>query len=124
MLGPFLLRLPTNQRLMKIVKIAAALKRLKKINDEIRYLSCFEQEHFTSGLIAFKPAKKANSKQISHDAQDVICQVLQGSGRLRIDGRSIRLDPGSLCHIPKKTPHDFAAGRSGELVLFYLLIKT
>jgi mannose-6-phosphate isomerase-like protein (cupin superfamily) len=50
--------------------------------------------------------------------------VLQGSGRLRIDGRSIRLAPGSLCHIPKKTPHDFAAGRSGELVLFYLLIKT
>jgi quercetin dioxygenase-like cupin family protein len=109
---------------MKIVKIAAALKRLKTINDEIRYLSCFEQEHFTSGLIAFKPAKKTNPQQISHKDQDVICQVLQGFGRLRIDGRSIRLAPGSLCHIPKKTPHDFAAGRSGELVLFYLLIKT
>ena len=109
---------------MKIVKIAAALKRLKKINDEIRYLSCFEQKHFTSGLIAFKPTKKANPKQISHDHQDVICQVLQGSGRLRIDGRRIPLAPGILCHIPKRTPHDFAAARSGELVLLYLLIKT
>jgi quercetin dioxygenase-like cupin family protein len=108
---------------MKIVKIAAALKRLKKINDEIRYLSCFEQKQFTGGLIAFKPAKKSNPKQISHD-RDVICQVLHGSGRLRIDGRRIRLVPGTLCHIPKKTPHDFAASRSAELVLLYLLIKT
>jgi len=87
---------------MKIVKIAAALKRLKTINDEIRYLSCFEQEHFTSGLIAFKPAKKANPKQISHDDQDVICQVLQGSGRLRIDGRSIRLAQAPSAIFPKK----------------------
>jgi mannose-6-phosphate isomerase-like protein (cupin superfamily) len=109
---------------MKTVKIAAALKRLRKINDEIRYLSCFEQKQFTSGLIAFKPANKANPKQISHDDQDVICQVLQGSGRLRIDGRRVRLAPGTLCHIPKRTPHDFAAARSEELVLFYLLIKT
>ena len=109
---------------MKIVKIAAALKRLKKVNDEIRYLSCFEEKHFTSGLIAFKPATKANPQQITHDDQDVICQVLQGSGRLRIGGRRIRLVPGTLCHIPKRTPHDFAAARSGELVLFYLLIKT
>ena len=109
---------------MKIVKIAAALKHLKTINDEIRYLSCFEQKQFSSGLIAFKPSKKADPKQISHDDQDVICQVLQGSGRLRIDGRRIRLVPGILCHIPKRTPHDFAAARSGELVLFYLLIKT
>jgi mannose-6-phosphate isomerase-like protein (cupin superfamily) len=109
---------------MKIVKIAGALKRLKKINDEIRYLSCFEQKRFTSGLIAFKPAKKANPKQISHDDQDVICQVLQGSGRLRIDGRRIPLAPGILCHIPKRTPHDFAAARNGELVLLYLLIRT
>ncbi len=109
---------------MKIVKIAAALKRLKKISDEIHYLSCFEQKQFTGGLITFKPAKKANPKQISHDNQDVICQVLQGSGRLKIDGRRIRLVPGTLCHIPKRTPHDFSAVRSGELVLFYLLIKT
>ncbi|HEX7226476.1 MAG TPA: cupin domain-containing protein [Candidatus Binatia bacterium] len=109
---------------MKIVKIATALKRLKTVNDEIRYLSCFEQKHFTSGLIAFKPVNKANPKQISHDDQDVICQVLQGSGTLRIDGRRIPLAPGTLCHVPKRTPHDFAAARSGELVLLYLLIRT
>jgi quercetin dioxygenase-like cupin family protein len=109
---------------MRIVNLAAALKRLRNINDEIRYFSCVEQKQFTSGLIAFKPAKKSNPKQISHDDQDVICQVVQGSGRLRVDGRRTRLLPGTVCHIPKGTPHDFAAARSGELVLFYSLIKT
>jgi quercetin dioxygenase-like cupin family protein len=109
---------------MKTVKIAPTLKRLKRIDDEIRYLSCFEQKQFTGGLIAFKPAKKSNPKQIGHDDQDVICQVLQGSGRLQVDGRRIRLVPGTLCHIPKRTPHDFSAAGSVELVLFYLLIKT
>jgi hypothetical protein len=29
-----------------------------------------------------------------------------------------------ICHIPKGTPHDFAAAQSGELVLFYSLIRT
>jgi quercetin dioxygenase-like cupin family protein len=109
---------------MKTVKIAAILKRLKKIDDEIRYLSCFEQKQFTGGMIAFKPAKKSNSKQISHDDQDVLCHVLQGTGSLRVNGRRIQLVPGTLCHIPKRTPHDFAAAGSGEMVLFYLLIKT
>ena len=109
---------------MKTVKLAAILKRLKRIDDEIRYLSCFEQQQFTSGVIAFKPAKRANPEQISHNDQDVICHVLQGSGRLQVDGRRIRLVPGTLCHIPKRTPHDFSAARSGELVLFYLLVKT
>jgi mannose-6-phosphate isomerase-like protein (cupin superfamily) len=109
---------------MKIVKISTALKRLNKINDEIRYVSCVEEKKFTSGIIAFKPTKKSNLKQISHDDKDVVCRVLQGSGRLRVDGHRIRLLPGTVCHIPKKTPHDFAAGKSGELILFYSLIIT
>jgi mannose-6-phosphate isomerase-like protein (cupin superfamily) len=50
--------------------------------------------------------------------------VLKGRGRLRINGRRIQLRPGIICHIPKGTSHDFAAGKTGELVLFYSLIKT
>jgi quercetin dioxygenase-like cupin family protein len=109
---------------MKVVKISAALKRLRKINDEIRYVSCVEEKNFTSGLIAFKPTQKSSPKQISHHDKDVVCQVIQGSGRLRVERRQIRLLPGMICHIPRGTPHDFAAARSGELVLFYSLIKT
>jgi len=109
---------------MKVLKIRTALKRLKKLNDEIRYADCFTEKQFTSGLIAFRPTKNSDRKQIIHNDKDVVCQVIKGSGRLRVNGKRIPLRPGIICHIPKGTPHDFAAGKSGELVLFYSLIKT
>ena len=109
---------------MKVIKIATALKRLKQLNDEIRYADCFADQQFTAGLIAFRPTKNSNPKQINHADKDVVCHVIKGTGRLRSDGKRVSLKPGTVCHIPKGTPHDFAAGRSGELVLFYSLIKT
>ena len=109
---------------MKVIKITTALKVLKKINDEIRYADCFKEKQFTSGLIAFRPSKNSDPKQINHDDKDVVCHVIKGSGRLRVNGKRIPLRPGIVCHIPKGTPHDFAAGKSGELVLFYSLIRT
>jgi mannose-6-phosphate isomerase-like protein (cupin superfamily) len=109
---------------MKVLKISTALKQLKNINDEIRYADCFKEKQFTTGLIAFTPSKKSDSKQISHNDKDVVCHVIKGSGRLRVNGKRVQLRPGMICHIPKNTPHDFAAGRRGELVLFYSLIKS
>jgi quercetin dioxygenase-like cupin family protein len=108
---------------MKALRIDAALKRLKKLNDEIRYAECFADKQFTAGLIAFRPSKNSNPKQINHADKDVVCHVIKGSGRLRVEGKRISLKPGTICHIPKGTPHDFAAGKTGELVLFYSLIK-
>lgn len=109
---------------MKVIKVQTALKKLPKLNDEIRYRSCFEEKQFTSGLIAFLPRKGGDPKQINHDDKDVVCHVLKGQGRLRIGGRRIQLYPGTICHIPKGTPHDFAAAQKDELVLFYSLIRT
>jgi mannose-6-phosphate isomerase-like protein (cupin superfamily) len=109
---------------MKVIKVESALKRLKKLNDEIRYADCFAENQFTSGLIAFRAAKNTNPKQINHADKDVVCHVIKGSGRLRINGKRIPLRPGIICHIPKGAPHDFAAGKKAELVLFYSLIKT
>ncbi len=109
---------------MKVVNITTALKSLKKLNDEIRYADCFKEKRFTSGLIAFRPSKNSDQKQINHNDKDVVCHVIEGRGRLRVNGKRIQLRPGIVCHIPKGTPHDFAAGKSGELVLFYSLIRT
>ena len=109
---------------MKVINLQSILKRLPKLNDEISYRSCFEEKQFTSGLIAFRFHRNSDRKQINHKDKDVVCHVLKGRGRLRINGRRIQLRPGMICHIPKRTPHDFAAGKSGELVLFYSLIKT
>jgi quercetin dioxygenase-like cupin family protein len=107
-----------------IVNIRDARKRLKKINDEIRYANCFDEKQFTSGLITFRPTKDSDRKQINHDDKDVVCHVIKGNGRLRVNGKRVQLRPGMICHIPKNTPHDFAAGRRDELVLFYSLIKS
>jgi mannose-6-phosphate isomerase-like protein (cupin superfamily) len=109
---------------MKVIKISTALKNLKNLSDEIRYADCFADKQFTAGVIAFRRAKNVNPKQINHTDKDVVCHVVKGSGRLRVKRKSVSLKPGTVCHIPKGTPHDFAAGKSGELVLFYSLIKT
>jgi mannose-6-phosphate isomerase-like protein (cupin superfamily) len=111
---------------MKVIKIREALRGLKSINEEIRYASVAEGRGFTAGLISFRPKRgaDADAKQIKHRDRDVICHVLKGRGRLRVNGRRIALAPGTLCHIPKGMPHDFAAGRKNDLVLFYSLIKT
>jgi quercetin dioxygenase-like cupin family protein len=109
---------------MKIIKLKSALKGLKNLNDEIRYVDCFADKQFTAGLIAFRPRRQANAKQINHADKDVVCHVVKGGGRLRVRGKRIQLKPGMICHIPKGTAHDFAAGKSGDLVLFYSLIKT
>jgi quercetin dioxygenase-like cupin family protein len=109
---------------VKTINLNVALKNLKNLNDEIRHADCFRGDTFTSGLIAFRPTKNSDRKQINHDDKDVVCQVIKGTGRLRVNGKRIPLRPGTICHIPKGTPHDFAAGKSGELLLFYCLIKS
>lgn len=108
----------------KVLKIPRALKGLKELGEEIRYKSWFEGKNLSSGLISFKPRKRFDPKQIQHRDKDVLCHVLRGHGRLRLPGRRISLKPGTICHIPKGIPHDFAAGKTGEMFLFYSLIKT
>jgi len=107
---------------MKIVKLAEELKKLKAVNQEIRYRNCVEEPGYSVGLIEFQPKRSPDSKQINHPDKDVLCHVLKGKGRLRIDGKKVQLKPGMMCHIPKGTPHDFASGRNTTLVLFYSLI--
>ncbi|HEY1373030.1 MAG TPA: cupin domain-containing protein [Candidatus Binatia bacterium] len=109
---------------MKITTITKTLRHVKKINDEIAYASLAEGRGFTSGIIVFRPRSSADAKQIRHSDKDVICEVLRGSGRLRVERRRIALKTGMLCHIPKGTPHDFAASKRNRLVLFYSLIET
>ena len=109
---------------MKIIKVKEALRHLEKLNEEVRYISCVEGRRFSTGLISFRPRKDSDPKQIKHRDKDVLCHVIRGSGRLRVNGRRISLKPGTICHIPRGTPHDFAAGGNRELVLFYSLITT
>jgi len=109
---------------MKIINLATALKRLKRLNDEMSYAECFKRKTFSSGLIIFRPIKRPVRNQIRHADKDVVCQVIKGNGLLRHGSKRTTLKPGMICLIPKGTPHDFAAAKNGELVLFYSLIQT
>lgn len=109
---------------MKTVKIREALGELQAISEEIRYKDCLEGKGFRVGLISFRPGGESDPKQINHKDKDVVCHVLKGRGRLRLTDQTIDLEPGTLCHIPKGTPHDFAAGKEEDLILFYSLITT
>ncbi len=109
---------------MTITTVTKSLRRLKKINSEISYTSLAKGGTFTSGIIVFRPRSADDTKQIRHSDKDVVCEVLRGSGRLRVNGRRIALRAGMFCHIPKGTPHDFAASKRNRLVLFYSLIET
>src|SRR5205814_9973013 len=96
---------------MKVTSVDKLSQRLKKINDEISYASLADERGFSCGVIVFRPRSGVNSKPIRHSDKDVICQVIRGSGRLRANGRKVALRPGMLCHMPKGTPHDFAASK-------------
>lgn len=98
------------------------LKQLKKLSPEIRHKLCIDGRRFSAGLIAFAPGAARDRRQIVHSDRDVLCYVIAGRGRLRARRRTHRLRPGMLCHIPKRTPHDFAA-TDRRLVLWYALIE-
>ena len=109
---------------MKVIKIRQALKQMEKVDQEITYRSFVEGRSVTAGLISFRPQRQADPMQIKHRGLEVLCHVLKGRGRLRIKKRTIALEPGTVCYIPRRTPHDFAAGKKGRLVLLYALIET
>jgi mannose-6-phosphate isomerase-like protein (cupin superfamily) len=52
----------------------------------------------------------------------VICQVVRGAGRLRLEDEAVPVAPGSVYRIPAGTPHDFAASEAEPLVLLYTLV--
>jgi mannose-6-phosphate isomerase-like protein (cupin superfamily) len=112
------------KRAPRIVTFKQAIKGMTKLNREIRYKSIIEARRFSLGVIVFRPGSDRDPKEIRHGKKDVLCHVLTGRGRLRIDGRRVALKAGTLCHIPKGTPHDFAAAKGSKLILIYLLVKT
>lgn len=109
---------------MKVIRIAEALRELESINAEIRHKNCIEGEGFTVGLVAFQPNAQRDGRQITHPDKDVVCQVLEGRGQLRVGDQVTELESGVLCHIPSGTPHDFRAAACESLVLCYSLITT
>ena len=108
---------------MQVFNLEELIPNLERLTPEIRFRDVVSRPTFKAGLIAFAPGGTADPKQITHADKDVLCYVLRGRGRLRVDGTLTSLEPGVLCHVPAGTPHDFAA-TDEELLLLYVLIET
>ena len=106
-----------------IIDVNQSLRELRKVNEEISVKEILETRALSCGLIAFKPMPGGDPKQINHADKDVLCHVLKGKGRLRMNGEEIPVRRGVVCHVPAGTPHDFAAVDE-EMVIFYSLITT
>ena len=108
---------------MRVLSLADELTQAKAVSPEMAYRRLAEGEGYEAGVVRFAPAAAADPKQVTHADRDVLCYVLSGAGRLRAKGHETPLAPGLLCHIPAKTPHDFAAATE-PLSLYYCLIRT
>lgn len=108
---------------MEAFRLEELVSHLEPLTREIRFRDLVSRPTFKAGLIAFSPGGSSDPKQITHPDKDVLCYVLRGRGRLRADGQLTPLEPGMLCHIPAKAPHDFGAPAE-EMLLLYVLIET
>ena len=119
-----------------VLHVEQALRELEPLNAEISVRRWHRESAYEAGLVAFHPSPgseqpppggaprqpEGDPRRILHGDRDVVCQVLRGVGRLRLDEQSVPVEPGVLCRIPAGTPHDFAATGAEPLVLFYTLI--
>lgn len=103
------------------IRVEEAARELTPLTEEIHFKDLVSRPNFKAGLIAFRPGGTTDPKQVDHLDKDVVCYVIRGKGRLRTDGGIRSLESGMLCHVPAKTPHDFAA-LDEEMLLLYILI--
>jgi mannose-6-phosphate isomerase-like protein (cupin superfamily) len=101
--------------------VEALLAALEQVNDEIGYRRYASGPGYECGLVRFMPREGDDERQVTHPNKDVLCQVVQGRGRLRTPAETTELEPGALCRISAGTPHDFVA-TDEPLVLFYVSI--
>jgi len=107
---------------VQVLNLDELIANLERLTPDIRFRDVLSCPTFKAGLIAFAPGGMADPKHVIHPDKDVLCYVLQGRGRLRVDGTLTPLEPGMLCHVPAQAPHDFAATEE-ELLLLYILIE-
>jgi len=107
---------------MDLLRVDEGLLALQRLSPEISACTWQRAPGYEVGLIAFDPLPDADRRQICHADRDVVCYALRGAGRLRLDGESVAVEPGTLYRIPAGTPHDFAAAGAEPLVLLYTLI--
>ncbi|MBI3014066.1 MAG: cupin domain-containing protein, partial [Candidatus Tectomicrobia bacterium] len=113
---------------VEVLELENLRNKLERLSRELARRVCFRGERYESGLISFQPQPEPDPKQIVHTDKDVVCHVLSGQGRLRLNRAEktemILLKAGTVVRISSGIAHDFAASGPEELMIWYLLITT
>lgn len=109
---------PSQPTLAQLDDLVSALPEL---SGEAAYGDFVHGPGYTCGIVRFLPRDAPDASQITHTNQDVVCHVLSGAGRLRTLSEVHELKPGTICHIPAGTRHDFVAV-GGPMVMFVATI--
>jgi mannose-6-phosphate isomerase-like protein (cupin superfamily) len=108
---------------MDQLSLAEAAVDLQTSGGEISHHPWQRREGYDAGVIAFEPRSQPDARLICHTDRDVLCQVVAGEGRLRLDERIVDVAVGTWYRIPAGARHDFFASGDRPLVLFYVSIK-
>lgn len=68
----------------------------------------------TVNLVRF--AAGAEVKPHIHKVHSETVYIIEGSGKMMIEGKEIEVGPGSIIHVPMDTPHAVKCSTTGELI--------
>ena len=68
----------------------------------------------TVNLVRFAPG--AEVKPHFHKSHSETLYVIEGGGKMVVDGKEIDIGPGSIIHVPANKPHAAKCAESGELI--------
>lgn len=105
-----------------VLHVRQLLEKMEALNSELSHSDACQGPGFQTGVIRFSPRASQDERFITHQKTDVLAYVVEGQGVLRLADQRVEVEPGTLCHIPAGTPHDFMAA-NGDLVLLYTSIR-
>ena len=82
----------------------------------------FDNERFTALLFTLSP-KVGQTGIHSHPVDEIIC-ILKGNGEGEVDGETFEMHPGTMFHIPAKTPHGCRNRNNEELRMYCVYVPS
>ena len=94
------------------------VEEINKIGEAPDYWNSFiEDNNFEVGVLKLK----VNEKDIQKPHQsDEVYYIVEGNGKININGNDFEIEQGAIFHVPKNTPHRFHSNTK-DIVAFYVL---
>lgn len=99
--------------------VRAAARRAVFSDGKMGKADLLRGEHVFAGLNCFRPGQKHELH--THDGQDKLYFVLEGSGDVTVGERTERVDPGDLVLAEEGVPHSMENTGSADLIVLTVI---